>query len=270
RLDELRLQRSEVPTLTVAVDASNWVFVEGSDRKDLYLRYCFEVEKERAKKLRSNLDELGMTRRGTVVSVPYIPNYDEEEYRGSPDWVRVDAPRDQPIVVHASALAQVHVRRMSAPLKISAYINVAGISECTGPVDVSAGSIQYSGAGGRVTLTAHEYIAIRMTAVQFDGSLDARAGTGQVGMQVPLGFVTPFKAVVSRPEAFICRADICSGVTYEKQGPLHVYTYNGRGAEANASPAGRSLKDAGRTAPDRFQLRSEDSVILIDNPSTRK
>lgn len=67
-------------------------------------------------------------------------------------------------------------------------------------------------------------------------------------MRVPPGFITPFQALVNRPEDFVCRADFCSKVKKEKKNGLYVFTYIGDGG----------------AAPELVHLRSEQATIVID------
>jgi hypothetical protein len=68
-------------------------------------------------------------------------------------------------------------------------------------------------------------------------------------MLVPVGFLTPFQAMVNRPQDFVCRADLCSKVKAEKKNGLYVFTYAGDGS----------------ADPERVHLRSEQATVVIDN-----
>jgi hypothetical protein len=59
---------------------------------------------------------------------------------------------------------------------------------------------------------------------RFDGTLLAWAQRS-VRMVVPTGFSTPFRAIVSRREDFVCRTECSSRVSYEKKDDLHYFTY---------------------------------------------
>jgi hypothetical protein len=61
--------------------------------------------------------------------------------------------------------------------------------------------------------------------------------------------MTPFQAMVNRPQDFICRADICSKVKRERKNGLYVFTYVGDGS----------------AAPENVHLRSEQATVVIDN-----
>ena len=67
-------------------------------------------------------------------------------------------------------------------------------------------------------------------------------------MLVPVGFSTPFKAMVGSRDDFVCRADFRSKVRQDRQGELYVYTYG-------PSADGRR---------NHLHLRSETSTVVID------
>lgn len=60
--------------------------------------------------------------------------------------------------------------------------------------------------------------------------------------------MTPFQAVVNRPQDFVCRADFCSKVKKEKKDGLYVFTYTGDGG----------------AAPELVHLRPEQATVVID------
>ncbi|MBA3914760.1 MAG: hypothetical protein H0X25_13130 [Acidobacteriales bacterium] len=97
-------------------------------------------------------------------------------------------------------------------------------------------------------LSSETEINLKIRTPRFEGSLMAWA-QGPVRVLVPRSFQTPFQAIVSRPQDFACRADICSKVTLEKQGSLCIFTYSGDG----------------RTPPSALHFRSELQTLVIDN-----
>jgi hypothetical protein len=107
--------------------------------------------------------------------------------------------------------------------------------------------VDFAGSRGIVNLTAEAEINLKMMASRFDGTLLAWAQR-PVRVLVPPGFDTPFQASVNRRQDFVCRTDFCSKITQEKKGGLYVFTYKGDG----------------KTAPERFHLRSEHSTVVLD------
>jgi hypothetical protein len=149
-------------------------------------------------------------------------------------------------VIHASFTA-VEIRDMAGPVRVTATHARAKILDTTGQVDASAFVIDFAGSRGRVNLSAEAEINLKMTAPRFDGTLMAWAQR-PLRMRVPPGFITPFQALVNRPEDFVCRADFCSKVKKEKKNGLYVFTYIGDGG----------------AAPELVHLRSEQATIVID------
>jgi hypothetical protein len=245
-MDELRLLRSELPALTITADPGNQLVIEGSDRNDLRLGYCARANGDREKDALALLGGATMIRKGTMVS---LDTPETSLHRWS--VLHVETPRDQPIVIHVNA--PVRVRGMKAPLRVSASGARLTVLEHAGPLDAVAGLIDYSGSSGRVVLTADSEMNMKITDVRFDGSVEATGG-GPVRVLIPIRFRTPFTAEVNRAEDFICRADICSQVKREKQGTRFVFTFGGDGG----------------AEPNRLQLRSAESTVVIDNAPAEK
>ena len=66
---------------------------------------------------------------------------------------------------------------------------------------------------------------------------------------VPPGFLTPFRAIVSRRQDFVCRAEFCWRVMREKKGDLYYFTYAGDNSIAPEAA---------------MHLRSEQATVVID------
>jgi hypothetical protein len=89
---------------------------------------------------------------------------------------------------------------------------------------------------------------MKLSTVRFDGTLLAWA-QGSVKTLVPAGFQTPFCALVSRRQDFVCRTEFCSRVRQEKKGDLYYFTYSGDNSVAPESV---------------MHLRSEQAAVVID------
>jgi hypothetical protein len=243
RSEQLTLMRSEVPSLTVTADPSNFVALVGSHRIDWSIQFCAEGGGQTEAEARERLQQLSMARLGATVSVNSSPLDEKGHRRGS---LVVDAPADAPVVIYGSYSA-VQVRDIASPVKVTATHARATILDTSGRVDASAFVVDFAGSRGIVNLTAEAEINLKMTAPRFDGTLLASA-QGAVRVLVPRGFGTPFQASVNRPQDFVCRADFCSKITRKEKGGLYVFTYTGDG----------------NMAPERFHLRSEHSTVVLD------
>ena len=69
RLEELTLSTSDVPALTITADPSNMIAIAGSERRDLFIRFCARAEGESETEAREYLQQIAMTRQGGVVSL---------------------------------------------------------------------------------------------------------------------------------------------------------------------------------------------------------
>jgi hypothetical protein len=247
RLDELRLSRADVPVLTVTADPSNCVAVAGSSRPDWSLRFCARGEGEAEDEAREHLQQISMTRDGGMVSLggPHLLSADRPGM-GRGDLV-VDAPADAPVVIHAS-YAAVQIRDVTGPVRIAATHGRATILNATGQVDAIAMVVDFAGSGGRVTLSAEAEINMKLSTARFDGTLLAWAQRS-VRTLVPPGFLTPFRAIVSRRQDFVCRAEFGSPVTQEKKGDLFCFAYAG---DNSVRPEAS------------MHLRSEQATVVID------
>jgi hypothetical protein len=115
-------------------------------------------------------------------------------------------------------------------------------------VDAIAMLVDFAGSKGRVTLSAEAEINMKLPTVRFDGTLLAWAQQS-VRTLVPPGFLTPFRAIVSRRRDFVCRTEFCSRVRQEKQGGLYYFTYDGDNSVAPEAV---------------MHLRSEQATVVID------
>ena len=247
--EKFTLIRSELPSLTVTADPSNFIAVVGSSRTDWSIRFCAEGGGQTEAEARERLQQVSMTRLGATVSVNSPPLGESGNRRGS---LVLDAPADAPVVIYASYSA-VQVLDIAGPVRVTATHARATILGTTGRVDASAFVVDFAGSRGIVNLSAEAEINLKMTTSRFDGTLLAWAQR-PVRVLVPPGFVTPFQVLVNRPQDFVCRADFCSKMAQEKKGGLYVFTYAGDG----------------NTAPERFHLRSEHSTVVVDTSSETK
>lgn len=244
RSEELRLSISDVPALTITSDPLGRIAVGGNESGDWSIRFCARGEGNSEAEAHERLQEVSMTHLGSVVSINNAGRGIDPQTTGS---FLLAAPAGAPMIIHGS-YAPVQVRDMSGPLRVTASHGRATILDTTGQVDTDAFVVDFAGSQGRVTLTAEAEINLKMTATKFDGTILAWA-QGPVRMLVPVGFQTPFQAMVNRPQDFVCRADLCSKVRQEKTNGLYVFTYLGDGS-AN---------------PELVHLRSEQATVVIYN-----
>lgn len=244
RSEEFNVSISDVPALTITTDRCNMVAVGGSDRSNLFMRFCARAEGNSEAEARERLQQIAMTRRGGVVSL--ICNTLDPGHHAM-SYFLLDAPTHVQTVIHAT-YAPVEVRDMNGPVRVTASHARAKILETTGQVDANAFVIDFAGSRGRISLNAEAEINLRITASKFEGTLLAWAQR-PVRMLVPLGFQTPFQAIVNRPKHFVCRADLSAKIKHERKNGLHVFTHVGDGS----------------AAPERVHLRSEQSTVVIDN-----
>jgi hypothetical protein len=247
RLEELRLLQADIPALTVTADPSNCVAVAGSSRPDWSLRFCAQGEGETEDEARERLHQMSMTRAGGTVSLTSTHLLSADPTCMGRGHLVVDAPADARIVIHAS-YAAVEICDMKGPVRVAATHGRTTILNTTGQVDAIGLVVDFAGSGGRVTLSAEAEINMKLSTVRFDGTLLAWAQRS-VRTLVPPGFVTPFRAIVSRPEDFVCRAEFCSQVMREKKGDLHYFTYAGDNSVAPEAA---------------MHLRSEQATVVID------
>jgi hypothetical protein len=150
-------------------------------------------------------------------------------------------------VIHAS-FAAVQIRDLKGPVRVAAAHARTTILNTTGRLDAIAMVVDFAGSKGRVTLSAEAEINMKLPTVRFDGALLAWSQQS-VRTLVPPGFLTPFRAIVSRRQDFVCRTEFCSRVRREKQGDLYYFTYDGDNSVAPEAV---------------MHLRSERSTVVID------
>jgi len=248
RSEELSLSSSEAPALTITADSSNMISVTGSDRRDWFMRYCARAEGNTGAEAREGLRQVSLAHLGSLVQIN----------RAGPDdghtmsSFLVEAPAKAQTIIHAS-FSSVEVRDMNSPVRVTASHARARILDTTGQVDVNAFVIDFAGSRGKVALSAEAEINLKLTASRFEGTILAWAQR-PVRVLVPEGFITPFQAMVNRPQDFICRADFCSKVKQERKNGLYVLTYTGDGG----------------AAPENVHLRSEQATVVIDNVARKK
>ena len=244
RSEELNVAISDVPALVITADSSNMIAVGGSNRSDLFIRFCARAEGNSEAEAHERLQQIAMTRRDGVVSLSRS-TFDPGHHAMS--YFLLEAPTHVQTLIHAS-YAPVEVRDMHGPVRVTATHARAKILETTGQVDANAFVIDFAGSRGRISLNAEAEINLRITASKFEGTLLAWAQR-PVRMLVPLGFQTPFQAIVNRSKDFVCRADLCTTIKHQRKNGLHVFTHVGDGS----------------AAPECVHLRSEQSTVVIDN-----
>jgi hypothetical protein len=250
RSEDLILSRCDVPSLTITADPNQSVALSGGDRSNWCLRYCASSGGKSDAQAREHLQRLSIARLGCTVSLKAPPLTDGLQQSTS---LVVDAPADAPVVVHGS-FSCVSIQDMAGPVRVTATHARATILDTTGQVDATAFVMDFAGSRGRVSLTAEAEINLQMRAVRFEGDLLAWA-QGPVRVLVPTGFVTPFQAMVNRPQDFVCRAGLCPEVRRDKlNNGLYVFTYAGDGA----------------TSPGRIHFRSEKATVVIDSSDGTK
>ena len=158
----------------------------------------------------------------------------------------VEAPPDAPPVIHASNSA-VNVLGVSGPVRVAASHARAKILNTSGQVSAMAVVVDFAGSRGEVDLSADAEINLKMTGARFSGRLMAWA-QHSVRMLVPPCFTSSFRAIVNRPEDFVCQADFCGKVKLETQKYRHVFRYEGED-EASKDPV--------------IRLRSEEATVVI-------
>jgi len=241
RSEELTLSLLDVPVLTITADPCNSIGIAGSSRSDWSIRFCARGEGNTEVEARGHLQQVSMIRLGSAISLKG-PILSEKPQTGG--CFLLDAPSNAPIVIHASySFAQ--IRDMTGPVRVTAAHARAIILDTMGQVDAAASMIDFAGSRGRVNLSAETEINLKMTAARFQGTLIAWAQR-PVRMLIPPGFMTPFEAVVNRPQDFVCRADLVVKPT--RRYGLYVFTYEG----------------AGSSAPELMHLRSEQATVVID------
>jgi hypothetical protein len=247
RLDELRLSQADVPVLTVTADPANCVAAAGSTRPDWSLRFCAHGEGDTEDEARERLHERSMVRAGGTVSLTGPHLVSEAPTRMGRGQLLVDAPADAAIVIHAS-FAAVQIRDLKGTVRVAAAHARTTILNTTLRVDAIAMVVDFAGSKGRVTLSAEAEINMKLPTVRFDGTLLAWAQQS-VRTLVPPGFLTPFRAIVSRRQDFVCRTEFCSRVRQEKQGDLYYFTYPGDNSVAPEAV---------------MHFRSEQATVVID------
>lgn len=243
RREELTISRTEIPSLTIATNPSQRVEVSGHRREDWLLRFCAYGDGDSEREALDRLQEVSFARLGATISLnaPGVPGVP-----GAGGNLGVHAPADAPITVHSS-LAPVVVRNMTGPVRVTAIHARAKILNTTGKVDAAAFFVDFAGSEGTVILSAEAEINLKLTSLKFTGTLIAWAQL-PVRVLVPPGFQTPFQAIVSRPQDFVCRTEFGTSIKCERNGELYVFTYPGDGS----SP------------PEDVHLRSEHAAVIVD------
>jgi len=243
RREELVVSRTEIPSLTVAANPSQGIEISGHGRENWTLRFCAYGDGNSKAEARDRLREVSLVRSDGTVSLN-SPGF--RRVPGADGNLNVHAPADAPITVHAS-FAPVAVRNMTGPVRVTAIHARVKILNTTGKVDAAAFVVDFAGAEGTVVLSAEAEINLKLTSLRFTGTLSAWAQL-PVRLLVPRGFQTPFQAVVSRPQDFVCRTEFAVNMKLERNGGLYFFTYMGDGS----------------TPPEDVHLRSEHAAVIVD------
>jgi hypothetical protein len=243
RREEFAISRTEVPALTIAANASQGVEITGNGREDWSLRFCAYGDGNSEGEARDRLRGVSLVRLGATVSLNG-PGICRGPRAGGN--LIVQAPADAPITVHAS-FAPVSVRNMGGPVRVTAIHARATLLDTTGKVDATAFVVDFAGSEGTVVLSAEAEINLKLTSLNFKGTLIAWAQL-PVRVLVPAAFQTPFQAVVSRPQDFVCRTEFAANMKLERNGGLYVFTYPGDGSRP----------------PEDVHLRSEHAAVVVD------
>jgi len=158
----------------------------------------------------------------------------------------VKGPIDAGVTIHSS-YSCVEVRDMGGPVRVAAAHARARLLDTTGPLDVTAGVVDFAGSSGQVVLTSESEINLKVRSRRFEGTLTAWAQRS-VRLLVPSGFETPLEAIVSHRDDFVCRAPLGTRRwQHRKLGELHAFAC---GVEDGVPPV--------------LRLRSEAAAVVID------
>ena len=243
RHQERAIPHGDAPILTVTSDPNNSIAVVAGNGPDWKLSFWAEGGGQTEAQAGERLQNCLFSVTGTTVALSRPDGIAGLDARGE---LLVEAPHDAGVVIHGS-YAAVEVRDLDGPVRIAATHARATVLNTSGQVDATAGVVDFAGSCGRITLSAEAEINLKITAPEFDGAVLAWAQRS-VRMLVPEGFSTPFKAIVSSRDDFVCRADFRSKVKQSRQGELYLYTYD-------------LSADGTRN---HLHLRSEASTVVID------
>jgi len=244
RSENLSFSAVEVPALTITTNPSNSISIVGAQRDDWLLEFRAEADGKSEVEASERLRHISMSRSGGLISIRSSESDQSYKLRG---FLVVQAPKAAPVVVHGSYSAA-EILDMASAVHVAAPHARATILDTTSQVDATATVIDFAGSRGRVTLSAEAEINIKLRAPLFEGSLTAWS-QGTVRVLLPPGFATHFRAIVSRSDNFVCRADIRSDIKSETKYGLCEFTY-AAGTGANTRPV--------------IELRSDQGVVLLD------
>lgn len=202
---------SEVLSLTLTAGESNMIHIVGSDRDSWVLDFCRQGEGNTEPEALAQLEQVSRERIGGTVS---LNNRGTHHTRLSPNTLLVAAPATTSTIAHAS-FAAVHVQDMAGPVRVTAIHARATILD-TGKSRCFRFRCRLCRLKRNSEAQFRKGDQSQTSYLRFEGSLVAWAQR-PVRVLVPRSFQTPFQAIVSRPQDFGCRADICSKITPEKQ-----------------------------------------------------
>jgi hypothetical protein len=255
RFEALELPKAYAPSLTFVTEPANIldISIQGSDEHDWELRFCAQGDGDSVDEARGYLDKVSLKRLGSLVTldgggIAPSPSAGGRAYLiGGCGHLVVDAPDSAPITVH-SLYGPIEVHDMAGPVRLSAPRARVSVLNTTGTVDAQGFVIDFAGSKGTVSLNATTETNIKITGLQFQGTLSAYASR-EVRILVPRGFQGPIEAIVAQPKNLICRADFCARMQKTRVNGWYSFTFMKGGSD----PA------------NKVGLHSEFSNVVIDN-----
>ncbi len=205
RRDRHVISRRGASTLTVTSDPANQIVIAGGDWTDWAVFFCAIGIGNTASEAEEQLRQRSCRIAETTISLDGPSLYEAENGQAE---LAVEAPRDAGVVIHAS-YAATQVRDIAGAVRIAATHARASVLNTTGQLDVTAGTVDFAGAAGRVTISAEMDANLKMTSREFQGHLLALA-QHSIKVLVPPDFATPIEVTVKRPGHFVCRTDFRS------------------------------------------------------------
>ncbi|MGD0095892.1 MAG: hypothetical protein ABSB60_05320 [Terracidiphilus sp.] len=244
RLETLNIPLAEEPALTIASEPTSFIRIAGVSRDDWELQFCAIGAGDSEPEARQFLDDVSMSRTGSLISVNASHPAGRKGGRGD---LIAQVPREAPLTVHT--VGAVELRNLSGPVRVSAVGGRATILNTTGTVDADGQIVDYAGAHGHVMLNSYSEIDLKLTGPRFVGGLSAYAQS-EVRVLVPRGFESQIEVMVENKRDLVCRADICSRMKWDNH---------------SGAPVFRKYADSSEAAPDHVFLRSDHSTVVIDN-----
>jgi hypothetical protein len=222
RTDRMDLSLAQLPVFSMHLEPSIFE-VYGGTSDNYSVQLCTEAGAATESDAQALLEEVKLVRVDKTLLLS-TPKYVQE--RPSTSFVQVQAPQETPIAINGEHAAM-RVIGMHASVQLSTTHAHITLIDTTGDVDAKAaefGVIDFSGDRGHVHLESASEINLNFIGQKFDGSLDAKAAE-PIRVLLPPGFASAFEATVRRRSDFVCRADICDGVSLHKRDGKFVFTF---------------------------------------------